>query len=452
MKLRAFLVILLLGPVLVFGQEYSLPDLLDHMHSFAPELKSLSADVDISRQDLATASAMFLPTVNFQSSMSLIGNPMDAVTIRAGQFGIMRIGGEDVLLPAQDIKLYNGMENTQYSFSMKLTQPVFTWGKLQRGKQLAETAISVKEIARDSKTREMDLQLKTLLASLVTLEEMQEHLAIQARHGARLLQIAQDSYDSGFMTTADLLDVRIQVKDVELATLKTNEQIQLILLQIRQLTGITDFQTANFNKKSLDDYAPGTYEFSMDIPDFSRHPVITLLQKVEAIAELTLKQSSANPYFLPDIGIQAELKYEGPRFPFLETDWYGKDDYQFYLSVGFSSLIFDGGAKTAAMKKADAERMLKTLQTDKTKLQLERQYAEAVLKIKMSRETMDFYTLKISLGNEKLLLAETQFSSGYGSEIDVIKAKMAVEGDEMKILEEKLTYYQNVFLVEYLSD
>jgi hypothetical protein len=58
---------------------------------------------------------------------------------------------------------------------------------------------------------------------------------------------------------------------------------------------------------------------------------------------------------LPDIGLHLEASYGGSRFPFFETDWYGKDDYQFTLSLGTKGNLFGNPVKTGEALKAKAQ-------------------------------------------------------------------------------------------------
>ena len=92
------------------------------------QLQLLSIDKKQAEIDVKTAKARLFPNIDFQTTMSYTSNPfVPPISLTAGELGAYNIGGEEVLLPMEDMLVYKGMENTHYNFNFIIDQP-FTLG------------------------------------------------------------------------------------------------------------------------------------------------------------------------------------------------------------------------------------------------------------------------------------------------------------------------------------
>ena len=149
--------------------------------------------------------------------------------------------------------------------------------------------------------------------------------------------------------------------------------------------------------------------------------MLTQLQEVNRIAE---KIAKGYVNWKPDIALQASAGYSGSRFPFVELNWRRKDDYSLNLSLGIKTTVWDGGKKLNDVSRKISEtktadiNQLDARSTIKQTLNVQWNTADVcTMKI-------EYQDLKIESVDSKIKQQETIFASGYGSETDVLNAKI----------------------------
>ncbi|GAB1481755.1 hypothetical protein MASR2M78_05700 [Treponema sp.] len=123
--------------------------LLDYSEAFtlkaqAPieDLKKLAAgssrvaqrqvELEAARADTRASRANRLPHLETSLSAAWIANPTDPMGIKAGELGIIP-ALEPIILPPNDVQFYEGSGNSHYEAKVSLSQPLFSWSKIQKG-------------------------------------------------------------------------------------------------------------------------------------------------------------------------------------------------------------------------------------------------------------------------------------------------------------------------------
>ena len=84
---------------------------------------------------------------------------------------------------------------------------------------------------------------------------------------------------------------------------------------------------------------------------FENSPEIKMLNELREINELRVDISRGSSGLKPDIGLHLELGYSGPRFPFIEADWFGQDSLNLTSTIAVKSSIYDGGKPRLQIEK-----------------------------------------------------------------------------------------------------
>lgn len=410
---------------------YSLSDLNEAAGLNNPDLQKLQQEYERSLLDVKDAKAGLGPTVDLQlAGTYMLNPPVDAIYLNVDDL-LNSINWPSGIAPSssgQYIKVYDGMENTMYTFQLSITQPVFTWGKLENAVRLYKQVSEIKQTQYLSKKQTLEAEIETRLIGLFYLKEILGILNEEKEYAQRLVETSENAEKSGILLHQDVVEARIQAKELEIAEQDVTEQIKNQLLELEQISGITGLTIENINY-SIDD-AEIEKIMALNRDEVEKQALsgnqlsikmLTQLQEVNKIAEQIAK---GYVNWKPDLALQASASYGGSRFPFVETNWRRKNDYSVNVSLGIKTTVWDGGKKLHDVSRKISES--KTAEINKSD-------AYSTIKQTLSKQwnTVDVCTMKIEYQELKLEAAdskikqkETIFQSGYGSETDVLNAKI----------------------------
>ena len=132
-----------------------------------PELLQLGVEKEQTRIDLKSAKARRFPDIGAEIRLSHLANPMEPISVTAGEYGSYEIPGEgEVLIPPEDLEVFEGMEPMLYEFILTLEQPIFTWGKIRNSIELYKKALGANELNIELKRQEITTSITVYLYSL----------------------------------------------------------------------------------------------------------------------------------------------------------------------------------------------------------------------------------------------------------------------------------------------
>lgn len=408
----------------VDGQpSYGVADLIQAARDNNPAIHAAYQAVLAAAADLRGARARRLPTATVESSASFIGNPIGPISVRAGQFG--SIG--DVAIPPQDSLLYKGQESSYYQFSLKSFLPLYTWGKLRTGITAAEQGLEIAQLQYQKAIHETELQIRGTMAALANLRQASLVGRLNQRVGQRLTALAEGSAAAGFLTASELYSARIRLKEVDLGLASLEEQSQRLLADLSRLSGLP-LDLANLRLEAGPAGAPASTEAeSLARILAGNHDLKSLRAMIgvrASLAELAGKQASGRP----DLGLQLELSYAGPRFPFLETDWYRQNDYQFTLSLATSGNLFGSrsGAGEAARAEAEYQESLqRSLEAERSVGSFVR---ESYLRLELEKVRLEFAMMQQEAWQAQLRQERLVLAAGGGDEAAYLTTMMEALG------------------------
>ncbi len=140
-----------------------------------------------------------------------------------------------------------------------------------------------------------------------------------------------------------------------------------------------------------------------------------------------------------------ELSYGGPRFPFIEPDWYGQDDYNLISTLAFQTTFYDGGKLRSEIKMKEEEVRASTFDFQQGKQQIEKFISETLLTLNLHRSNIEYYQLKIENDREQTALKKAQFDSGAGQESDYLQGLIEEYSDQITLSQEKIYFFTHYF-------
>ena len=438
---------------------YSMEMLLYATQQNHPELLKLQEEYKRSLLDVKDAWASLGPTLDLQASGTYMLNP---------PVGPMYINTDDIInsiqwngvAPArsgQYIKVFDGMENTLYNFELTLTQPIFTWGKITNAIKLYKEISAIKQNQIAQQTAQLETELKTRLLSLYYLNKIMKILDEEETYAGRMVQVSEDAEKSGMLLHQEVVDAKIQAKELEIAKQDLLEQIDEQLLELGRITGISIESSQHIN-----------YDFVQSlIDDFDRllqteHSVleeeilrgnqssIKLVTQLEDVSKIAESISRGYENWKPDFALQMSGGYAGSRFPLFEPNWLRKDDYSLNITIGLKATVWDGGKKLRDVSRKVSEVKTAQITTSDTRSSISKTFDSQWNTAQVCTMKIEYQDLKIESATSKIEQKEQMYQSGYGSETDVLSAK--IERCNAQIEKEKQTLSRAIacLTIEYL--
>ncbi len=437
--------------------KYSLKELENLMIEKNTDIRSAREEYAKSILDYKDAKAGLFPKIEFQASGTYMTNPpIDAIVLNVDDI-INSLQWDSSFSPVstgQYITLCEGMENTLYNFQLTLEQPIWTWGKLTDAVKVYDKVSQVKKLQLTSKEDELKCQLKTRLNSLIYLNKISALLEEEQGCTKRMLVLAEDAEKNGMLTHIEVVESRMQAKELNIGIEEVKNQIQKQLFELQKLTGLDSF-TLDMAENSFDEEEllklmekplNELEELALEQSAVS----LQMLSLLKEINETALKIQKNSVYWKPDFAIQAIAGYTGSRLPLFEPNWRRKDDWSLNLSVGMKTTVFDGGKKLNAIARAQNELEGSAINEDAARQTIRKTIQEQYASAQNSTIKIEYQDLKIESFEEKVKQQQIVFDSGYGSETDLLKTKVDLYNAKVEKLRQEITRLVNLYTIEYL--
>lgn len=439
---------------------YSLDTLLTATTQNHPELLKLQEEYKRSLLDVKDAWWSLGPTVDLQASGTYMVNP---------PLGAMYVNSDDIINAiqwngpkprnsGQRIKIYDGMENTLYNFQLDVTQPIFTWGKITNAIKLYRQVSNIKLSQMAQQTGQLETELKTRLLALYYLNRILEIMEEEQAYAERMVETSENAEKAGMVIHQDVVDAKIQAKELEIAKQDVIEKIKDQLLELNRITGIEElsFEDINYDfvtglTASFDDLLatdPNQVEAQVLSGNQSSIKMLTQLEEVSATAE---KIARGYENWKPDFALQLSGGYSGSRFPLFEPNWRRKDDYSVNISVGIKTTIWDGGKKVRDVSRKVSERESAEINKNDARSTISKTFNSQWNAAQVCTMKIEYQDLKIESAEAKIAQKQMMYESGYGSETDLLSAKIERCNAQIEKEQQTLARATACLTIEYLK-
>lgn len=456
---KSFLLLIILiflsSPFLLFA--YTFDQLINAMYTNNPEILKLEQEYFQSELDRKDAQAGFFPTIDLQiSGTYMVNPPIDAIYLNVDQI-IDSINWQSGIKPAkgnQYVKIYDGMENTLYQFELLLTQPIFTWGKITNAAKLYKQISQIKQTQLESKQEELKTELESRLTALYYINNILKILDEEKEYASRLVKVSEDAQKSGMLLKQDVLDAKIKAKQLDIAQQDLKEQIKQQLLELERSTGLENLSAENieyfFDEQSILKILENDREQMLQKAISADKLSIKLLTQLNEVNKTAEKISKASVNWKPDFALQLSAGYGGSRFPLFEPNWLRKDDYTANISIGLKTTVWDGGKKVRDVSRKISETNISEINKLDACAAIKKTLIEEWNTAEVCSMKIEYQDLKIETAKSKIAQAETTFKTGYGSETDVLNAKIEHCNEQIEKEKQSLNRTAACLKINYL--
>lgn len=438
---------------------YTLDSLLTATSQNHPELLKLEEEYRRSLLDVKDAWWSLGPTVDLQASGTyMVKPPLGAIYINSDDIiNAIQWNGARPRNSGQRIKIYDGMENTLYNFQLDVTQPIFTWGKITNAIKLYSQVSKIKLTQITQQKAQLETELKTRLLSLYYMNRILEILDEEREYAGRMVEVSENAEKSGMLLHQDVVDAKIQAKELEIAKQDLIENVNDQLLELERITGIAEL---NFDEidysfvpaleesfEALLAADPQELESEALSGNQSSMKMLTQLQEVSKTAE---KISRGYENWKPDLALQMSGGYSGSRFPFLEPNWKRKDDYSVNISIGLKTTIWDGGKKIRDVSRKVSEKETANINKLDARSTISKTFNSQWNAAQACTMKIEYQDLKIESASSKIDQKQMMYESGYGSETDVLSVKIERCNAQIEKEQQSLARATACLTIEYL--
>jgi len=438
---------------------YTLEELKDQVQKNNPDLLSAQEEYRRSVLDYKDALAGMGPKIDLTiSGTYMVNPPVGSLSVNVDDI-INAVQWPSDTAPSssgQYIKIYDGMENTYYNFGVTLTQPLFTWGKLHNAASLYKELSQIQLLKLEYTRKKLSTELETRLVTLSFLKKINALLEEEKLYAEELVSYSEDAEKSGMILHQDVIDARIQAKELDIAEQGVNEQITNQLLELERITGIENISAEDI------DYEPdeGTIR---NIMNLNRDQVlakalsenqdsIKMISQAQVIQGMAVKIAKNSVYWKPDVGLEMTAGYGGQRFPLIEPNWLRKDDYSLNLSLGIKTTVWDGGKKLNEVARALSNSESAQVNTNATKAEIRKTLNEQWNTADVCTMKIEYQDLKIETAGAKIDHQNVLFQNGYGSKSDLLKAKIDRSSEQITRLQHELQRAAACYTIRFLCE
>ena len=433
---------------------YTLCDLIASMEINNTDLRKADQAIVQSELDVKDAKAAYHPVIDLTLTGIYMPNPLiDDIVVNTND--ILTQLGRPPLMQGYDIKLYDGMESTYYNASISITQPLITWGKITNSVKLYETVSDAMRIQRSDKEKQLIAELKARLAALYYIDEAMKLLDQTIETSGRLVALARSGEEEGAVLSSDVIDAEIQARQAELSKKELEGERTTLIEALRTLTGIKDLSPEDISYIPSEDDVSFILSYPMEsligFATSPSSPSLVMASKATEAAEYGKKIADASMYGIPDIALQLSASYGGPRFPFIEKNWSGKDDWNLMITVAFKTTLWDGGKIINNVRRSESQIESSNLTLESAKTQLSMALEENFRTMDLAKSKIEYYQTKADVLNDELDTLNTKLESGYVGESDILQKKIEIYQNEVSLLQEKANLMQGALAVEYIA-
>lgn len=396
--------------------------------------------------DVKDAKASYQPVIGATVGASYTLNPLiDKIEVTAGQLGTISAlppGMSPVLLPPEDLLVFDGIPHFGYAFSLSLQQPVFTWGKITHGVRATEAAAEARRLQVALLEKQQASALEVQLCVLRYLEQIEQLLGQQTEYSNRLVALSEDAERNGVLVQQDVLEAKIQAALIPVTLEEIRQQKESTLQVVQRMTGMNNLQPEQIafippEQKYLDLAAVDQSELEAAALDPSRE-TFAILDNVIAAADNARKVAVDSLYWKPDIALQISAGFSGDLEKLLKGTASVSSDLNADISIGLKTTLWDGGKKLNDIRRRESELRSASVNRDDTVLAVTQEMRQQCRAMSTAVLKIQYQELKITAAESDIVRQEQMLQTGYGSERDVLQARITEATEKINLIQEKI--------------
>jgi outer membrane protein len=305
-----------------------------------------------------------------------------------------------------------------YQFSMSLTLPLFTGGRLTSGfKQAKYSLESSREAVRQSEQTTV-FSTKGAFFGYLLAKQFVSVAEDAVRVAEKSLQNVKEMYEVGMASKMDLLRSEVRLTNMQPVLIEAKNSLRIAELNLKTLLGLELSQPIEIEGELK--YKPYEPHLEECITDALVHrPEVKQMDFQQKMAEETLKIARAG--YFPTLAVSGAYNFWADRLNFQKNTW--SSFYSVNLVVNIP--LFHGFQTSAQIGQAKA--MIREIELNQKALRdaVEFEVRQAVLKLEEAKESLISQEKNIEQAKESLRITQLNFAEGMATTLDVISAEAA---------------------------
>ena len=322
---------------------------------------------------LAEARSRLSPELTFQALGGYTAHPPQTITVEAGDLAVI---SPSTLIPPDDLTFPEDLPSGYFEFSLQLSQPLYTWGKLRSSVQLAGLGLETSKAAFSERKRQLQQDLHTAYFSGVL---ARESLSLLEQILDILREIEEDrrrAFELGSVNRLSVLQAQSQTAEVQQRIVRAEEAYATALEAIAVYTDL-DPKSMDLSTGFRKDH-PGVTETELKKKALENSPALKKAQLEQEQARANLGLARGGATFRPDISINLSFELFGQTIPWSEPDWEDAWDLNLIAGVGTQGVLFDAGRSRYQLERAAEALGASRLAIDLLRKQIRLQTRQAV--------------------------------------------------------------------------
>lgn len=306
-----------------------------------------------------------------------------------------------------------------YQFSLSLSLPLFTGGRLTSGfKQAKYNLLSSEEAVRQSEHVTVFNAKAAFYGCLLArdfVKVAEEAVKVAEKHFHNVKRL----YEVGMASKFDLLRSEVEAANLKPQLIKARNNLKIAELNLKTLLGLD---------LSQDIEIKGELKFELTEPDLEdclskaieKRPELSQLSYQKKMASQMLKMARASR--LPSLAVSGTYNFWADKFNFERDTWQNYYSVNLALSVP----LFNGFSTSAKVAQSKAAIRELNLTTRGFLDMVEFEVSQALLKLNEAKESLLSQEKNVEQAEESLRIAELNFSEGMATTLDVSSAQAAL--------------------------
>ncbi|MGD8535573.1 MAG: TolC family protein [Candidatus Aminicenantes bacterium] len=306
-----------------------------------------------------------------------------------------------------------------YQFSLSLSLPLYTGGRLISGfKQAKYSLLSSEEAVRQSEHITV-FNAKAAFYGYLLAEDFvrvaEEAVEVAEKHFKNVERL----YEVGMASKFDLLRSEVELANLKPQLIKSRNNLKIAELNLKTLLGLDLSQPIEIKGELKFELFEPDLEASID-KALVKRPELSQLGYQKKMAGEMLKLARASR--LPTVALSGTYNYWADRLNFEENTW---QNY-YAVNLALTIPIFNGFSTSA--KVAQSKAMIKELDlTTKGLMDMVKfEVREALLRLNEAKESLLSQEKNVEQAEESLRIAEINFAEGMITTLDVSSVQAAL--------------------------
>ncbi|MEW5900985.1 MAG: TolC family protein, partial [Acidobacteriota bacterium] len=306
-----------------------------------------------------------------------------------------------------------------YQFSLSLSLPLYTGGRLSSGYRTAKYSYLSSQEASRQTTQETVFNVKRGFYGYLLAEQLVKVSAEALDLAAKLLQNVKNMYEVGMASRLDLLRAEVRVANLKPPLINARNNLALAELSFKTLLGLDVAQPVEIAGEMT--FQPVEINLEESIAKaLANRPELNQLNYQKRMAYEMVKVARAD--YFPTLAISGNYNFWADTFSFKKNTWQNFYAFNLVLSIP----IFNGLATPA--KVAESQAAVRELEFTEKGLvnNVKFEVQAGFLNLNQAKESLLSQEKNVDEALESARIAELNYAEGLVTILDVAQAQVSV--------------------------